>query len=258
MTVAAIETIDLCRNFAGFQAVSNVSLRVEKDTVHGIIGPNGAGKTTFFNLLTKFLTPSAGRILLNGEDVTADPPDRVARRGLVRSFQISAIFPNMTVLQNIRIALLRSSPYPLQFWRSESVLSEFDAIACETLELVDLQDYRNLLAGDLPYGRRRSLELATTIALQPKVILLDEPTQGMGSEDIGLVVELIGRVAKNRTVVLVEHNMGVVAKLCNKISVLQRGQILAEGSYDDVSNNPTVMQAYMGSADHLDEVRAHV
>lgn len=244
-----LETRGLTREFSGFVAVENVDLRVHAGSIHGLIGPNGAGKTTMFNMLTKFLLPSSGSIIYKGSDITGERPARVARRGLVRSFQISSTFPHMTVLENVRIALQRKLGGSFEFWRSERTLDHLHDSAMRILASVELADYASLEAVELPYGRKRALELATTLALEPELLLLDEPTQGMAHEDVGRVVALIKKFAQGRTVLMVEHNLSVVEDLCDTITVLQRGQVLAEGSYQDVSNNPQVLEAYVGVAD---------
>jgi branched-chain amino acid transport system ATP-binding protein len=246
---AILETRQLSREFSGFVAVSNVSLKVRQGSIHGMIGPNGAGKTTVFNLLTKFLLPTSGTILYRGEDITRDHPARVARRGLVRSFQISSIFPHMSVLENVRVALQRKLGNSFQFWRSPRSLAQLDERAMEILASVELADYAQLQATELSYGRKRALEFATTLALDPELMLLDEPTQGMAHEDVGRVVGLIRKVAAGRTILMVEHNLSVVEDLCDTITVLQRGAVLAEGSYREVSANPQVLEAYVGVAD---------
>jgi branched-chain amino acid transport system ATP-binding protein len=241
-----LETRGLTKDFRGFVAVSDVSLQVRRGTIHALIGPNGAGKTTVFNLLTKFLSPSRGTIHYRGEDITRRRPSEVARQGMVRSFQVSAVFPNLTVLENVRVALQRKLGTSFHFWRSDRTLQALHGRALELLESVDLAEHRDVVAVELPYGRKRALELATTLALEPELLLLDEPTQGMGHEDVGRVVELIRRVAAQRTVLMVEHNLSVVADLCHTITVLQRGAVLAEGSYAEVSRNPQVLEAYIG------------
>ena len=241
-----LETEDLTKEFAGFVAVNGVSLRVKRGTIHALIGPNGAGKTTCFNLLTKFLSPTRGRILFKGEDITAMEPADVARLGLVRSFQISAVFPHMTVLENVRIALQRARGGSFDFWRSTSALRNLNGRAMELIADVGLSSVADWTAVELPYGRKRALEIATTLALDPEMLLLDEPTAGMGHEDIDRVSQLIKRVSANRTVLMVEHNLSVVADLSHHITVLTRGRVLAEGDYDTVSGNPEVREAYMG------------
>jgi branched-chain amino acid transport system ATP-binding protein len=241
-----LETEDLTKEFAGFVAVQGVSLQVARGSIHAIIGPNGAGKTTCFNLLTKFLSPTRGRILFNGRDITAMAPAAVARLGLVRSFQISAVFPHLTLLENVRIALQRSRGDSFAFWRSKRALETLDGRAMELLESVGLTPYAQLAAVELPYGRKRALEIATTIALDPELLLLDEPTAGMGHEDIDRVTALIKSVAANRTVLMVEHNLSVVSTLSDRITVLTRGRVLAEGDYRTVADNPEVREAYMG------------
>ncbi|EWY35658.1 amino acid ABC transporter ATP-binding protein, partial [Skermanella stibiiresistens SB22] len=217
-------------------------------SIHALIGPNGAGKTTVFNLLTKFLIPSGGQILFNGDDITKVKPADIARRGLVRSFQISAVFPHLTCLENVRIALqkrLRGDNF--DFWRSEKTLRALDARCDELLESVNLGGYRDLTAVELPYGRKRALEIATTLALEPELMLLDEPMAGMGHEDIDHTAALIRKVSANRTILMVEHNLSVVSDLSDTITVLRRGEILAEGPYATVSKDPQVMEAYMGT-----------
>jgi branched-chain amino acid transport system ATP-binding protein len=241
-----LETEDLTKEFAGFIAVNGVALQVRRGTIHALIGPNGAGKTTCFNLLTKFLSPTRGRILYNGRDITALPPAEVARLGLVRSFQISAVFPHMTVLENVRIALQRKRGGSFDFWRSTSALDQFNERAMALIDDVGLASFADWNAVELPYGRKRALEIATTLALDPEMMLLDEPTAGMGHEDIERIAQLIKRVAAGHTVLMVEHNLSVVADLSDHITVLTRGRVLAEGDYQTVSNNMEVREAYMG------------
>jgi branched-chain amino acid transport system ATP-binding protein len=245
-----LETRELVKEFKGFVAVNGVNLGVQRGQIHALIGPNGAGKTTVFNLLTKFLIPTRGQILFNGQDITAEKPAQVARRGLVRSFQISATFPNLTVLENVRIALQRSTGMSMHFWRSEKILNQLNDKAMALLDEVDLGSMADLTAVELPYGRKRALEIATTLAMNPELMLLDEPTQGMGHEDVDRVTQLIKKVGANRTILMVEHNMNVVSSIADTISVLQRGQVIAEGPYSVVSQNPQVLEAYMGTADN--------
>lgn len=242
-----LETRNLTKEFKGFVAVDNVNLQVRRGSIHALIGPNGAGKTTVFNLLTKFLTPTRGTIHFNGRDITSEQPAQIARRGVVRSFQISAVFPHLTVRDNVRVALQRKLGTSFHFWRSEKSLDVLDARAMELLEAVDLQSFADAVTVELPYGRKRALELATTLALEPELMLLDEPTQGMGHEDVGRVSDLIKRVSANRTILMVEHNLSVVSHLCDRITVLQRGAVLAEGPYETVSRDPRVLEAYMGT-----------
>lgn len=243
-----LETRGLTKEFKGFIAVKDVGLKIRRGTIHALIGPNGAGKTTCFNLLTKFLEPTSGSILYNGTDITRDRPAGIARRGVIRSFQISAVFPHLTVLNNVRIALQRKLGNSFHFWKSERVLDELDARALELLQVVDLAGFAGTPTVELPYGRKRALEIATTLAMDPELMLLDEPTAGMGHEDVDRVTQVIKDVAKGRTVLMVEHNMSVVAGISDTITVLQRGSILAEGPYAEVSKNPQVMEAYMGTA----------
>ncbi|MGB6104338.1 MAG: ATP-binding cassette domain-containing protein [Pusillimonas sp.] len=243
-----LEADSLQKNFRGFCAVQDVSLRVRENTIHSLIGPNGAGKTTVFNLITKFLQPSAGRIRYKGVDITTQEPAAIARQGMIRSFQISAVFLSLSVIENVRIALInKAGQDTYKFWKPDSRLHDFDGKADELIDMVGLSDFRDYLAKDLSYGRKRALELATTLALDPEVLLLDEPMAGMGLEDIDRIGSLIRLAAKTRTVLMVEHNLSVVAKLSDTITVLQRGKVLAEGSYDEVSSNPDVRQAYMGT-----------
>jgi branched-chain amino acid transport system ATP-binding protein len=244
-----LETRGLVKEFKGFVAVSDVNLRVQRGQIHALIGPNGAGKTTVFNLLTKFLIPTRGTILYNGHDITAEQPAQVARRGVVRSFQISATFPHLTVIENVRIGLQRATGSSFHFWKSERSLDALNERAMALLETVGLTEFADLVTVELPYGRKRALEIATTLATEPELMLLDEPTQGMGHEDVERVTQLIKKVSANRTVLMVEHNMNVVASIADTISVLQRGQVIAEGPYATVSRDPQVLEAYMGSAD---------
>ena len=244
-----LETQGLTREFKGFVAVNNVDLQVRRGDIHALIGPNGAGKTTFFNLLTKFLAPTRGRIVYRGTDITHEKPAQTARRGIVRSFQISAVFPHMSVLENVRAALQRGLGTSFHFWKPERSLYGLNARAMELLRTVDLQDFANELTVNLPYGRKRALELATTMALEPDLMLLDEPTQGMGHEDVSRVTQLIKKASEGRTILMVEHNMNVVSSIADRITVLQRGTVIADGPYAEVSKNPQVIEAYMGSTE---------
>ena len=243
-----LETRKLAKEFKGFVAVSDVSLQVRRGHIHALIGPNGAGKTTVFNLLTKFLQPTAGQILFKGQDITTEKPAQIARRGVVRSFQISATFPHLTVLENVRVALQRKLGTSFHFWKSERTLDRLNGRGMELLETVHLDEFADTVAVELPYGRKRLLEIATTLAMDPELMLLDEPTQGMGHEDVDRVTQLIKKVAANRTVLMVEHNMNVVSSIADTITVLARGAVLAEGPYANVSRNPAVMEAYMGTS----------
>ncbi|HYD58262.1 MAG TPA: ABC transporter ATP-binding protein [Burkholderiales bacterium] len=243
-----LETRALTKEFKGFVAVSNVSLKVRRGTIHALIGPNGAGKTTCFNLLTHFLEPTRGQIFFKGREITGSAPARIARMGLVRSFQISAVFPHLTVLENVRIALQRKEHGPsFDFWATEKKLRRLDAPARELIEAVGLTEFAETVAVELPYGRKRALEIATTLALDPEMMLLDEPTAGMTHGDVERITALIKRVSANRTVLMVEHNLSVVSTLSDTITVLQRGEILAEGDYAAVSGNPQVIEAYLGA-----------
>ena len=241
-----LETEDLTKDFAGFVAVRSVNLHVARGSIHAMIGPNGAGKTTCFNLLSKFLSPTRGRIVFDGRDITALKPADVAQLGLVRSFQISAVFPHLTVLENVRIALQRRRGGSFDFWRSKRALHALDERAMALLTDVGVDAYAGVLAVELPYGRKRALEIATTLALEPQMLLLDEPMAGMGHEDINRISALIKTVAADRTVLMVEHNLSVVADLCDRITVLTRGRVLAEGDYETVAADPEVREAYLG------------
>jgi branched-chain amino acid transport system ATP-binding protein len=247
-----VETRNLTKEFKGFVAVSDVNLRVRRHTIHALIGPNGAGKTTCFNLITKFLPISRGSILFNGRDITHAKPAAIARQGMVRSFQISAVFGHLTALENVRVALQRKLGTSFQFWKSDNSLTALDGRAMELLEAVGVAEFRDIPAGELSYGRKRALEIATTLALDPEMLLLDEPMAGMGTEDVRRTADLIRRVAKDRTVLMVEHNLSVVADLSDTITVLKLGKVLAEGPYADISKNPEVIEAYMGhgAGDH--------
>ena len=247
MSEIILETSGLTKQFRGFVAVKDVNLKIRRGTIHALIGPNGAGKSTVFNLLTKFLNPSAGSIHYKGKDITRMRPADIARLGMIRSFQISAVFPHLSVLENVRVALQRRQGTSFQFWRSESTLETLHDRARELIDAVNLTAYLDHTAVELPYGRKRALEIATTLALDPELMLLDEPLAGMGHEDIEHIANLIRRVAAERTVVMVEHNLSVVADLSDTITVLRRGEILAEGPYEVVSRNPQVMEAYMGA-----------
>ena len=248
MSSIILETKGLTKEFRGFVAVRDVDLAVREGTIHALIGPNGAGKTTCFNMLTKFLQPTRGTIRFEGRDITDMPPAQVARLGLGRSFQISAVFPHLTALENVRLALQRARGNSYDFWRSEEALHIFDERARQLLADVGLAGYVETTAVELPYGRKRALEIATTLALDPKMMLLDEPTAGMAHEDVDRIVALVRRVRVGRTILMVEHNLSVVEGLCDTITVLTRGRVLAEGDYASVSKNPEVVAAYLGAA----------
>ena len=239
----------LSKEFKGFPAVNHVDLEVEDGAIHALIGPNGAGKTTCFNLLTKFMQPSAGRITYRGRDITKMSPVGIARLGMVRSFQISAVFADLSVLQNVRVAVERKRGDSFDFWRSDKTLSRYDETARGYLDEVGLLEFAQSRAGELPYGRKRALEIATTLALEPDMLLLDEPMAGMAQADVERISALIRRIAKDRTILMVEHNLSVVSELCDRITVLARGEVLAEGTYAEVSANPEVIEAYIGATD---------
>ena len=241
-----LQTQGLTKEFLGFAAVSGVGLQIKRGSIHALIGPNGAGKTTVFNLLTKFHPPTSGTIQFNGIDITRESQVQVARRGMIRSFQISATFTHLSALENVRVALQRKRSDSFNFWSSEKRLDELNGKAMALLESVDLAAFADTVAVEMPYGRKRALEIATTLALDPELMLLDEPTQGMGHEDVGRVVDLIRKVSKNRTILMVEHNLSVVETLCDRLTVLQRGSVLAEGDYASVSKDPRALEAYVG------------
>ena len=243
-----LEALGLCRDFLGFRAVNNVNLQIRKGSIHALIGPNGAGKTTMFNLLTKFIAPTAGRIRLKGEDITDLRPHETAERGMVRSFQISAVFSHLTVLENVRVGLQRRTGATGQFWKSERSLATLDDEAMSHLRSVGLEDKRHELASELAYGQRRALELATTIALKPELMLLDEPLAGMDHDGVERTQELIQQLAEGRTILMVEHNMSVVSRVCDTITVLARGEVIAEGPYAEISRDRLVREAYLGEA----------
>ena len=249
MSDVILETTSLTKEFKGFTAVSDVNLAVSRGSIHALIGPNGAGKTTCFNLLTKFLVPSQGQIFFEGKEITGDKPAEIARKGIIRSFQISAVFPQLSVLDNVRIALQRKLGTSFHFWKSERTLRQLDDRAMQLLTEVGLEDLADEVTVNLPYGRKRALEIATTLSMEPELMLLDEPTQGMGHEDVDRVTQLIKKVSAGRTILMVEHNMKVVSTIADCITVLQRGAVLAEGPYAEVSNNRQVMEAYMGTTD---------
>lgn len=244
-----LETRNLTREFKGFVAVNQVNLQVQRGHIHALIGPNGAGKTTCFNLLTKFLIPSSGQILFNGQDITALASAQIARMGIIRSFQISAVFPHLSVLENVRIGLQRNMGTSFHFWKSEATLNQLNDRAMQLLAEVGLEEFAASITVDLPYGRKRALEIATTLAMEPELMLLDEPTQGMGHEDVKRVTALIKKVSQGRTILMVEHNMNVVSSIADTITVLARGAVLAEGPYSHVSKDPAVMEAYMGTTE---------
>lgn len=247
----ALEAVGISKSFGGFFAVKDVDLKIRRGAIHALIGPNGAGKTTCFNLLTKSLQPTSGKILLEGQDISAMRTSQVAKLGMVRSFQVSATFPHLTCLENVRVALQSHYGKSFHFWRSLGAISALNDRAMALLTEVGLGDGGALLASELSYGKKRKLEIATTLALEPGVMLLDEPTAGMGHEDIEPITELIRKVSEDRTILIVEHNLSVVSNLCERITVLKQGQVLTEGTYDEVSNDPEVISAYMGGSDDL-------
>jgi branched-chain amino acid transport system ATP-binding protein len=248
VTEVILTAENLTKEFKGFVAVDGVNLKVRRGHIHALIGPNGAGKSTCFNLLTKFLAPTRGRITYGGKDITSLAPAEIARLGLVRSFQISAVFPHLTALENVRISLQRKRGDSFDFWRSQHILRGYDEEARGLLAEVGLSEFASTEASELSYGRKRALEIATTLALDPQMLLLDEPMAGMAQADVERIAALIKRISANRTILMVEHNLSVVASLSDTITVLARGRILAEGDYATVSRDPRVVEAYIGAA----------
>jgi branched-chain amino acid transport system ATP-binding protein len=246
----ALRTQALTKVFRGFRAVDSIDLEVHEGGVHALVGPNGAGKTTLFNLLTGFVPPTSGTITVFGEDVTGKRPEQVARRGVARSFQITSLFENLTSREQLELALQGLTSQGLRFWRSEKLLGRHRARVDELLTQVGLMPLAEKPVGLLAYGQKRALELALVLALDPRVMLLDEPTAGMGIEDVDRTIELVRRIAAGRTVVFVDHNMHVVGSLADRVTVLQQGKVLAEGAYDEVRNDERVITAYLGEADH--------
>ena len=245
----AVETTALRKDFAGFRAVNGVDLRLAEGQVHALVGPNGAGKTSLFNLLTGFLAPTSGRVLLFGADVTGLRPDQIAKRGVARSFQITSLFEQLSVVEHVALALQSRTALGYGFWRDEAVLRRFAGRARELLDAVGLAAVAEQPVRVLPYGQTRALELARALALEPRLLLLDEPTAGMSAEDVRRTIALVDRVRVGRTVVLVEHNMGVVGELADNVIVLQQGRVIAEGPYATVRGDPAVVSAYLGQVD---------
>jgi len=238
----------LVREFRGFRAVDGVDLDIGEGSVHALVGPNGAGKTTLFNLLTGFLKPTAGSVRLGRHELAGRSPEAITRLGMARSFQITSLFAELTPRQHVELALAGRSGLGWRFWRSDRVLGRYSGRAAELLDQVGLGGHADIAAGALAYGRKRALELALALALDPKVLLLDEPTAGMGVEDVGRTVELVRKVREGRTVVLVEHNMSVVSSLADRVTVLQHGQVLVEGPYAEIRHDPRVVTAYLGDS----------
>jgi len=241
-----ITTTELTKEYAGFCAVDRVSLSVERERIHAVIGPNGAGKTTLFNLLSGFTPPTSGTITFDGRDITGAAAADLAQLGIVRSFQITSIFPHLSVLDNVKVSLQAKTSLSQRFLASSKTTRELDGGALEILHAVGMERFSEHLAAHLPYGRKRSLELAISLAQDPPLLLLDEPTAGMGTEDIARTIGLIKRIAKGRTIVLVEHNLRVVADVCDRVTVMQRGRILVEGTYEEVRADQRVIDAYLG------------
>ncbi len=243
-----LETRALTKEFRGFRAVSDVDLVVGAGTMHALVGPNGAGKTTLFNLLTGFLTPTSGSIVFDGQDITGKQPEQIVPLGIARSFQITSLFDQLTLSEHLELALASPTGMGMQFWRSVKRLATFRDRSMELLEQVGLADRSGQPAGSLAYGQKRALELALALALDPKLLLLDEPTAGMGIEDVDQTIALVKQISTGRTVVFVDHNMHVVGSLADTVTVLQSGEVLAEGPYEQVRGDERVITAYLGSA----------
>lgn len=247
----AITTKGLAKQFRGFRAVGGshgVDLSVATGSLHALVGPNGAGKTTLFHMLSGFTRPSTGTIHINGTDVTGWAPEDIARSGVARSFQITSLFLDLTLLDHLELALQGRDGGGNRFWQSDRRLAAYADEAESLLSQVGLAGLGGQLAATLSYGQKRALELALALALSPRVLLLDEPTAGMGVEDVARTIDLIARIKEDRTVVLVEHNMRVVRTLADRVSVLQFGEVLTEGPYDEVRADPSVISAYLGDS----------
>jgi branched-chain amino acid transport system ATP-binding protein len=245
---ALLETRGLGRAFGALQAVAGVSLAVEPGEVRAIIGPNGAGKTTLFHLISGLLAPTAGRVLFRGDDVTALPAPARCRRGISRTFQITSIFPELTVLENVRIAIQLKAGGNFRLLGGRSLLFSTESRARASLEFLGLLDRADLPASTLPHGDQRLVEIAMALAQQPELLLVDEPTQGLSPEDTAAAVAVIRQIARERalTILLVEHDMDVVFNLADRISVLHLGQLIAEGSPAEIRANVEVQKAYLG------------
>lgn len=248
--VVALSARGLTKNFRGFQAVKHVDLDVLEGEVHALVGPNGAGKTTLFNLLTGYITPSAGTITVHGKDITGKEPEEIAHLGVARSFQITSLFDSLTPVEHVELALQGMAGGGMRFWRSDSVLRRFDDQVEDLLTQVGLTRLARRPAGELAYGQKRALEMALVLAMDPQVLLLDEPTAGMGREDVDRTIALVKRIARGRSVVFVDHNMHVVGSLAHHVTVLMSGEVLARGTYDEVRNNERVITAYLGEESH--------
>ena len=250
MAEPILSTRDVVKVYAGFTALDGVSLDVAEGTIHAIIGPNGAGKTTFFNVLSGFAPATRGSVRFAGHEIARFDPASIARMGMLRSFQINSVFPHLTVLDNVKIALQAKTTLSRRVLASPQATAVLDDPARAALDAVGLDAERGRFAVELPYGRKRSLELAIALAQEPRVLLLDEPTAGMGLEDIDATVALVRRIAPGRTIVLVEHNLQVVNHLCDRVTVMQRGKVLVEGTYDEVRADARVVTAYLGGGNH--------
>ncbi|GIK27690.1 MAG: ABC transporter ATP-binding protein [Chloroflexi bacterium] len=243
-----LETRSLTKAFGGLVAVNDVSIQVEEGSTHAVIGPNGAGKTTLFNLLCGNFKPTSGRVFYRGQDITNVPLHQRAHLGIGRSFQIINLFPNLTVLENVRLAAQALGHDNFRIFRRASTIVSYVARAAEALEIVGLQGQASVPASVLPHGGKRKLELAILLAADPKLLLLDEPTAGMASEQVPELMQIIERVRSlgGRTIVIVEHNMNVVMNACDRITVMNLGQVLAEGTPAEIGANKQVQDVYLG------------
>ena len=242
------ETHNLRKEFGALVAVDDVSIQIRKNTLHAIIGPNGAGKTTFFNLLSGNIEPTGGRVVFKGRDITHKPVHRTIHFGIGRSFQITNIFPNLTVFENIRLACQALGMDNFKFWQASSYFKKYEDRTWEVIETVGLKDRANTLARTLPHGDQRKLELGMILAPDPEVLLLDEPTAGMAAEQVPELIALVQEIqqAGNKTVMLVEHNMNVVMRVSDQITVMHLGKVLAEGTPSEIAANKDVQTAYLG------------
>jgi len=243
-----VSTTALRKEFRGFAAVRDVDLRVAEGSVHALVGPNGAGKTTLFNMLTGFLTPSAGRIEIAGKDVTGEPPERIAGLGVARSFQITTLFPALTARDHVELALQAKTTLGWRFWRSDKQLHRFRDRAEELLASVGLEKVADVAVEALAYGRKRALELAVALALDPRVLLLDEPTAGMSPAETARITALIAGLDRTLTILIVEHDMDVVFRLADRVTVLHEGRVIADGTAADVRGDVRVHDVYLGKA----------
>ena len=246
---AAIELVDLYKSFGSTEIIRGVNLSVEQGERHAIIGPNGAGKSTLYNLITAKYVPTAGRIRLRGEDVTGRPPYEINRKGLARSFQVTNIFPRMSVFENVRCGALWALNYRYSFWHDVDRLDDVNERSLRVLNDIGMAARADVPAGVLSYAEQRALEIGITIAGGANIVMLDEPTAGMNRSETAHTVELVRRITENKTLLMVEHDMSVVFGLADRISVLVYGEIIASGPPEEIRGNPAVREAYLGEAE---------